>query len=182
MGCARTTMTTDGFFFDVELLARAGAASMKIDESPVFLNYADTTTVRMVRTWLAHDQGSMRLKETCDGPAKPVLTTAPAMTELGINAACKSKMQNAENETSSAACLHYDSAILTSALCLPLLSIIVTAMISALAGQPRRDIRAQSETGNRETAKKAGGKRKGRTLKKGQGGREGTEKNIEVRQ
>jgi dolichyl-phosphate beta-glucosyltransferase len=42
------SMTTDGFFFDVELLARAGAAKMRLDESPVYFKYVDPTTVRMV--------------------------------------------------------------------------------------------------------------------------------------
>ena len=41
-------MTTDGFFFDVELLARAGVARMRIDETPIFFKYSDPTTVRMV--------------------------------------------------------------------------------------------------------------------------------------
>jgi glycosyltransferase involved in cell wall biosynthesis len=42
-------MRTDGFFFDVELLARAGAAGMKTGEAPVYFSYVDPTTVRMVR-------------------------------------------------------------------------------------------------------------------------------------
>jgi dolichyl-phosphate beta-glucosyltransferase len=42
-------ITTDGFFFDVELLAWAGAARMRIDETPIFVKYIDPTTVRMVR-------------------------------------------------------------------------------------------------------------------------------------
>jgi dolichyl-phosphate beta-glucosyltransferase len=41
-------MTTNGFFFDVEFLARAGAAQMKIEEIPVLVRYVDPTTVRMV--------------------------------------------------------------------------------------------------------------------------------------
>jgi dolichyl-phosphate beta-glucosyltransferase len=41
-------MTTNGFFFDVELLARAGSAQMRIDEIPVLVRYVDPTTVRMV--------------------------------------------------------------------------------------------------------------------------------------
>ena len=41
-------MTTNGFFFDVEFLARAGAAQMRIDEIPVLVRYVDPTTVRMV--------------------------------------------------------------------------------------------------------------------------------------
>lgn len=42
-------MRTEGFFFDVELLARAGAAGMKTGESPVNFRYVDPTTVRMVK-------------------------------------------------------------------------------------------------------------------------------------
>jgi dolichyl-phosphate beta-glucosyltransferase len=41
-------MVTDGFFIDVELLARAGKQSMRIVEIPVTFNYVDLTTVRMV--------------------------------------------------------------------------------------------------------------------------------------
>jgi dolichyl-phosphate beta-glucosyltransferase len=41
-------MTTDGFFFDVELLARAGAAGLKLAEAPVRFTYVDPSTVRLV--------------------------------------------------------------------------------------------------------------------------------------
>jgi dolichyl-phosphate beta-glucosyltransferase len=51
-------MTTNGFFFDVELLARAGAAEMKIEEIPVLVRYVDPTTVRMV------SHGWSMIKET----------------------------------------------------------------------------------------------------------------------
>jgi dolichyl-phosphate beta-glucosyltransferase len=42
-------MSVDGFFFDVELLARAGAAGLRIEEIPVMVTYIDPTTVKMVR-------------------------------------------------------------------------------------------------------------------------------------
>lgn len=42
-------MVTDGFFFDVELLARAGQLGMKVAETPVNFTYVDPTTVRMVQ-------------------------------------------------------------------------------------------------------------------------------------
>ena len=40
---------SDGFFFDVELLAWAGALKMNIVQTPVCFRYMDPTTVRMVR-------------------------------------------------------------------------------------------------------------------------------------
>jgi len=39
---------SDGFFFDVELLARAGFAGMSVREAPVVFRYVDPTTVRMI--------------------------------------------------------------------------------------------------------------------------------------
>jgi dolichyl-phosphate beta-glucosyltransferase len=42
-------MTSDGFFFDVELLAWAGALKLKVVQTPVSFSYIDPTTVRMVR-------------------------------------------------------------------------------------------------------------------------------------
>ncbi len=42
-------LTTDGFFFDVEFLAWAGALGLKTGEAPVHFSYVDPTTVRMVR-------------------------------------------------------------------------------------------------------------------------------------
>lgn len=55
-------MTTDGFFFDVELLARAGAANMRIDEAPVFFNYFDPTTVRMVNHGWSMIKDTLKLR------------------------------------------------------------------------------------------------------------------------
>jgi len=40
---------SDGFFFDVELLAWAGAMKMNIVQTPVSFRYIDPTTVKMVR-------------------------------------------------------------------------------------------------------------------------------------
>jgi glycosyltransferase involved in cell wall biosynthesis len=44
----RRQMTTEGFFFDVEFLARAGQAGMKLAEIPTTVTYVDPTTVKMV--------------------------------------------------------------------------------------------------------------------------------------
>ncbi len=76
-------MTTDGFFFDVELLARAGAAGMRIDESPVFFKYYDPTTVRMVGHGWSMIKDTMRLRRKMKKTGKPVVTRiAPAMATL----------------------------------------------------------------------------------------------------
>ena len=42
-------MTHDGFFFDVELLARAQVEGLVLRETPIVFRYADPTTVRMVK-------------------------------------------------------------------------------------------------------------------------------------
>ena len=42
-------MTSDGFFFDVELLSRAQIKGLVLRETPIIFRYADPTTVRMVR-------------------------------------------------------------------------------------------------------------------------------------
>jgi dolichyl-phosphate beta-glucosyltransferase len=76
-------MTTDGFFFDVELLARAGAAGMRIDESPVFFKYYDPTTVRMVGHGWSMIKDTIRLRKNMRKPGKNVVTRmSPAMAAL----------------------------------------------------------------------------------------------------
>jgi dolichyl-phosphate beta-glucosyltransferase len=76
-------MTTDGFFFDVELLARAGAAGMKIDESPVFFKYFDPTTVRMVGHGWSMIKDTMRLRRRMKKTARQVVTNVvPKMAAL----------------------------------------------------------------------------------------------------
>jgi dolichyl-phosphate beta-glucosyltransferase len=55
-------MTSDGFFFDVEFLARAGAAKMRIDEVPVLVKYVDPTTVRMLNHGWAMIKDTVRLR------------------------------------------------------------------------------------------------------------------------
>jgi dolichyl-phosphate beta-glucosyltransferase len=40
---------TNGFFLDVEMLAYAGAAKLNIKETPIYFEYVDPTTVRMVK-------------------------------------------------------------------------------------------------------------------------------------
>src|SRR5256885_641881 len=42
-------ISSDGFFFDVELLAWAGAMKMNVVQTPVSFRYIDPTTVKMVR-------------------------------------------------------------------------------------------------------------------------------------
>lgn len=42
-------MTSDGFFVDVELLARAQVEGLVLRETPIVFRYADPTTVRMVK-------------------------------------------------------------------------------------------------------------------------------------
>jgi dolichyl-phosphate beta-glucosyltransferase len=42
-------MISDGFFFDVELLARAQLEGLVLRETPIVFRYADPTTVRMVK-------------------------------------------------------------------------------------------------------------------------------------
>jgi dolichyl-phosphate beta-glucosyltransferase len=74
-------MTTDGFFFDVELLARAGAARMRIDEVPVFFKYFDPTTVRMVNHGWSMIKDTLRLRRAMRKTMRRVITRlAPAVT------------------------------------------------------------------------------------------------------
>jgi glycosyltransferase involved in cell wall biosynthesis len=76
-------MTTDGFFFDVELLARAGAADMKIDESPVFFKYYDPTTVRMVGHGWSMIKDTLKLRRKMRKTGKTVVThVTPSMAAL----------------------------------------------------------------------------------------------------
>ena len=76
-------MTTDGFFFDVELLARAGAAHMKIDESPVFFKYYDPTTVRMVGHGWSMIKDTLKLRRRMRKSANRAVTRlTPAMAAL----------------------------------------------------------------------------------------------------
>lgn len=55
-------METDGFFFDVELLARAGRIGMKFAESPVVFTYHDPTTVKMVSHGASMFVDTMKLR------------------------------------------------------------------------------------------------------------------------
>jgi dolichyl-phosphate beta-glucosyltransferase len=45
----RPRMASNGFFFDVELLARAQVEGLILRETPIVFRYADPTTVRMVK-------------------------------------------------------------------------------------------------------------------------------------
>ena len=57
-------MVTDGFFFDVELLACARAANLRIEEIPVMVTYIDPTTVRMVTHGWAMIKDTVRLRKS----------------------------------------------------------------------------------------------------------------------
>lgn len=57
-------ITTDGFFFDVELLARAGAAGLNTGQAPVYFSYIDPTTVRMVRHGGPMIMATLRLRRS----------------------------------------------------------------------------------------------------------------------
>ena len=74
-------MTTDGFFFDVELLARAGAAHMRLDEAPVYFKYVDPTTVRMVNHGWSMIKDTLKLRRAMRRTARPAVTrvVVPAM-------------------------------------------------------------------------------------------------------
>ncbi len=74
-------MTTDGFFFDVELLARAGAAGMRLDEVLVFFKYVDPTTVRMVNHGWSMIKDTLKLRRAMRRTGRPVPTrvVVPAM-------------------------------------------------------------------------------------------------------
>jgi len=63
-------MTMDGFFFDVEFLARAGAAHLRIEETPVMVTYIDPTTVEMVRDGWAMMKDTLRLRRSLRKSAK----------------------------------------------------------------------------------------------------------------
>jgi dolichyl-phosphate beta-glucosyltransferase len=76
-------MTTDGFFFDVEFLARAGAANMRIDEAPVFFKYVDPTTVRMVNHGWKMIKDTIKLRRNMRRTKKPAAgKVIPAITAL----------------------------------------------------------------------------------------------------
>lgn len=74
-------MTSDGFFFDVELLARAGAANMRIDEIPVHFKYVDPTTVRMVRHGWRMIKDTIKLRHNLrKTKLKPVMRQVPEVS------------------------------------------------------------------------------------------------------
>jgi dolichyl-phosphate beta-glucosyltransferase len=78
-------MTSDGFFFDVEFLARAGAARMRIDEIPVFVKYVDPTTVRMVTHGWAMMKDTVRLRKNLQKNAKKATVAIPSeKTGIGM--------------------------------------------------------------------------------------------------
>jgi glycosyltransferase involved in cell wall biosynthesis len=56
------SMRSDGFFFDVELLARIEAAGLSVAQSPVLVRYQDPTTVRMLKHGWSMLLDSLRLR------------------------------------------------------------------------------------------------------------------------
>ena len=60
-------MASDAFFFDVEFLAWAGAAKMRIDETPISVKYIDPTTVRMVKHGWSMVRDTMKLRRRMRG-------------------------------------------------------------------------------------------------------------------
>lgn len=56
-------LKSDGFFFDVELLAWAGTLGLRTGECPVNFSYVDPTTVRMVRHGYSMYFETLRLRK-----------------------------------------------------------------------------------------------------------------------
>ncbi len=71
-------IATDGFFFDVELLAWAGAAKMRIDETPIKVKYIDPTTVRMISHGWSMFRDTLKLKRRMRGSAAGKELEAPS--------------------------------------------------------------------------------------------------------
>jgi dolichyl-phosphate beta-glucosyltransferase len=76
-------MTSDGFFFDVELLAQAGAANLRIEEVPVMVTYIDPTTVKMITHGWAMIKDTMRLRRSLKRARKSVSITLPPGVKAG---------------------------------------------------------------------------------------------------
>jgi glycosyltransferase involved in cell wall biosynthesis len=55
-------LNSDGFFFDVELLARAAVAGLQVGETPVYFRYVDPTTVRMIAHGWQMFKDTLRLR------------------------------------------------------------------------------------------------------------------------
>jgi len=63
-------ITTDGFFFDVELLARAGQVGMTVAEAPVEFRYVDPSTVRLISHGWSMLKDTWRLRRRLGSEAK----------------------------------------------------------------------------------------------------------------
>jgi dolichyl-phosphate beta-glucosyltransferase len=70
-------ITSEGFFFDVELLALAGAANMRIEEVPVMVTYIDPTTVKMITHGWAMIKDTVKLRRALKKAKKAVTVTVP---------------------------------------------------------------------------------------------------------
>jgi len=71
-------MKTDGFFFDVELLARAGHLGMKTSECPITFTYVNPSTVRLMAHGTSMLGQSWRLRRELKRLAKAEQTLAAA--------------------------------------------------------------------------------------------------------
>lgn len=76
-------MTSDGFFFDVELLALAGAGKLRIEEVPVMVTYMDPTTVKMITHGWAMMKDTLRLRRSLKRAKKKVAITLPHAVKTG---------------------------------------------------------------------------------------------------
>lgn len=74
-------MTTDGFFFDVELLARAAHAGLHVVETPVRFRYMDPTTVKMLSHGWSMIRDTLRLRKSLrSAPSRRRLRAAEAVS------------------------------------------------------------------------------------------------------
>jgi len=79
-------MTSDGFFFDVELLALAGTAKLRVAETPVHVTYVDPTTVKMISHGGSMILDTLRLKyrlwkENAGTSARKICSTPPGLVD-----------------------------------------------------------------------------------------------------
>lgn len=70
---------TDGFFFDVELLAYAGAANLTIKETPIYFEYVDPSTVQLVKHGWSMILDTIRLRWRIRGESRKTRRVNPAL-------------------------------------------------------------------------------------------------------
>jgi dolichyl-phosphate beta-glucosyltransferase len=79
-------IVTDGFFFDVELLAYAGAANLTIKETPIYFEYVDPTTVRMVKHGWSMILDTIRLRWRLRQEPRKTARPAGKLVTAGVDA------------------------------------------------------------------------------------------------